>query len=127
MNRKTWGALALTAALTGAAPFSAAQQLPDKIRLGLLGVLTGPGAATELPSVKGVEFAVDEINKAGGIAGKPIELVRGDVQTDPTIAVNEARRLTGSEKIHVLAGPFASQYALAIAPVMNQAKVAFIG
>lgn len=116
----------MTLAVVAAFATQAGAQVPDKIRMGMLATLSGPGAATEFSIVKGMELAVDEINKAGGIAGKQIELVRGDAQADPTTTVNEARRLTGSEKVHVVLGPFLSQLGLAAAPVVTQAKVASI-
>jgi branched-chain amino acid transport system substrate-binding protein len=125
MKKLLWG-IAAAGVTVGAMQNAAAQQLPDKIRMGMLATLSGPGAATEFSIIKGMELAVDEINKAGGIAGKQIELVRGDAQADPTHTVSEARRLTGSEKVHVMLGPFLSQLALAAAPIVSEAKVVSI-
>lgn len=104
----------------------ASAQIPDRIKMGFIVTMSGPGATTEFSTMKGVELAVDEINKAGGIAGKPIDLVKADAQADPTVTVNETRRLTGAEKVHVMVGPLLSQLALAAAPVVTQAKVASI-
>jgi len=112
------GALALAHA--------ASAQIPDRIRMGMLGAVSGPGAATDASVIAGVRLAVKEINAAGGIAGKPIDLVVGDSQSDPTVSVTEVRRLLGPEHIHVLVGPFSSQITLATAPVLNEAKIASI-
>jgi ABC-type branched-subunit amino acid transport system substrate-binding protein len=118
------GAVVGTGAVLALGAMQANAQLPDKIKMGFLITLTGPGAATEYSIGKGVELAVDEINKAGGIAGKQIELIKGDAQADPTASVTEARRLIGQEKVHVMVGPFVSQMVLAVEPIFNEAKIA---
>ena len=101
-------------------------QLPDRIKLGSLHSRTGAFAQANVSPGLGVAMAVAEINKTGGIAGKQVDIVAGDDQTDPTNAVNEARRLTAREKIHILVGPFSSQLTLAIQPIMNEARIANI-
>jgi branched-chain amino acid transport system substrate-binding protein len=106
---------------------SAQAQIPARIRMGMLVALNGPAAATDYSFVAGTHLAVAEINKAGGIAGKPIDLITGDSQGDPLASVNEVRRLVGPEHIDVLIGPINSQILLAVAPVLNQAKIANIG
>jgi len=99
------------------------QGLPDRIKLGLLGSFTGGQVSASVSNITGIRMAVAEINKAGGIAGKQVDIVQGDDQSDPGAAVNEERRLTGSEKVHVQLGPFSSQFTLAVAPIMNQARI----
>lgn len=111
-------------ALFGVASVPANAQIPDRVRMGMLAAMSGPGAATEASVIMGVRQAVKEINDAGGIGGKPIDLIVGDSQSDPTTSVNEVRRLLGPEKMQVLVGPFSSQITLATAPILNQAKVA---
>jgi len=124
MRRQVLKAMAL--AVVAAFATQAGAQVPDRIRMGMIGSMTGPGAATDFSVIKGVQLAVQEINKAGGIAGKQIDLVIGDSQADPTTSVNEVRRLVGPERVHVLIGPFSSQLTLAVAPVLNQARLASI-
>lgn len=124
MNRRKMLVVAVAAAFATTLSMQAGAQIPNRIRMGMLGAITGPGAATDASVVMGVRQAVKEINDAGGIAGKPIDLIVGDSQSDPTASVNELRRLLGPEKIEVLVGPFSSQITLATAPILNQAKVA---
>ncbi len=124
MNRRKMLFVAVAAAFATTLSVQAGAQVPDRIRMGMLAAISGPGAATDASVVMGVRQAVKEINDAGGIAGKPIDLVVGDSQSDPTAAVNDVRRLVGPEKIHVLVGPFSSQITLATAPILNQAKIA---
>ena len=126
MNRRKLLVVAVAAAFATTLSIQAGAQVPDRIRMGMLGAISGPGAATDASVIMGVRQAVKEINDAGGIAGKPIDLIVGDSQSDPTASVNDVRRLLGPEKIHVLIGPFSSQITLAVAPILNQAKMASI-
>src|SRR6201985_3799807 len=70
----------------------------DPILIGYLPALTGPSSSTGIGINRGVELAVKEINAAGGIDGRQIELVVRDTQSEPTKAVNGAAELTHSEK-----------------------------
>lgn len=106
-----------------AAPSPAGAQSAPPIRVGGLFSLTGPGGLIGESYVLGAKMAVDEINKAGGIAGRKVELVLGDTQTDPSIAVNEAKRLALQEKVDMVVGPAVSQEALAMLPVLTEAKL----
>jgi branched-chain amino acid transport system substrate-binding protein len=124
MNRRKVLHIAVVAAFGLQMSAAWAQQgLPDRIKLGLLASFTGGQVNSSASPVAGARMAIAEINKAGGIAGKQVDIVQGDDQSDPTAAVSEARRLATSEKVHVMLGPNSSQLTLAIAPVMNQAKI----
>jgi branched-chain amino acid transport system substrate-binding protein len=102
------------------------QILPDRIRLGLIGSVTGPQAGASLSPQVGARMAVAEINRAGGIAGKQVDIVSGDDQSNPAAGVAEAKRLVYAEKVNVVIGPNSSQFTLAIAPTLNEAKIASI-
>ena len=91
------------AAVLGAAALSASAA--DPIKVGWLSSLSGPLSSAALAENEGVKFAVDEINKAGGINGRPIELLTRDTAGDPTKAVNFAQQLAFSEKVHFIIGP----------------------
>ena len=111
---------ALAQASKAAAP--APRGTPIKI-----GVLTPrSGALGELGRHNdiGLAFAMKEINALGGIMGRPVEIVEADDQSDPTQAVNEARRLISREKVDVIYGPLGSQTGLAVLPIMTEAKIA---
>lgn len=90
----------------------------DPIRIGWLSSLTGPQSTSAIAENKGVEFAVDEINKAGGINGRKIELVTRDTVSDPTKAVNFAKQLIFEEKVSFIIGPVNSGESLATIPVV---------
>jgi len=78
------------------------------------------------PYKKGMELAVEEINAAGGIAGRKIELVTRDDGGTPGDAVRVAEELLSREKVHVLMGTFASHVGLAVSNFANQRKVLFV-
>jgi branched-chain amino acid transport system substrate-binding protein len=122
MRNKTVS-LAALAALVLQASSAAAQALPERIKLGLIGSFSGGQVTASASPIAGARMAIAEINKNGGIAGKQVDIVQGDDQSDPTAAVNEARRLATQEKVHVIMGPNSSQLTLAMAPVLNQAKI----
>ncbi|HXC40366.1 MAG TPA: ABC transporter substrate-binding protein, partial [Burkholderiales bacterium] len=81
--------------------------------------LTGPGAAVGVTARIASEMTVKEINAAGGIAGRQVDLVLGDDAGDPTRASTEVRRLIDSEKVNVMIGPAIAAPALAAAPVLT--------
>ena len=62
----------------------------DPIKIGFLPALTGPSSSTGIGINRGMELAVEEINAAGGVNGRKIELIVRDTQGDPTKAVNAA-------------------------------------
>src|ERR1700693_2487578 len=77
----------------------------DPILIGYLPALTGPSSSTGIGINRGVQLAVQEINAAGGIDGRQIELISRDTQSDPTKAVNGAAELTRGQKANVGCGP----------------------
>src|SRR6266850_8099226 len=107
------GAVSLASGL--AAP-AIAQTEP--IRIGYLPALTGPSSSTGIGINRGTVMAVEEINAAGGIKGRQIELVVRDTQSDPTKAVNASTELTRRHKVHVMWGPLNSGESLAATPLI---------
>ena len=80
---------------------------------------TGPLAEFGPELQRGVELAIEHVNAAGGILGRPVVLVTGDTQADPTVAVAEARRLVNIEGAVAIAGPFTSVATLAVAEAVS--------
>ena len=78
------------------------------------------------PYRKGMELATDEINRAGGLLGRPVELVVRDDNGNPGDAVRVAEELVSREKVDVLIGTFSSAVGLAVADFAKQRKVLFI-
>jgi branched-chain amino acid transport system substrate-binding protein len=78
------------------------------------------------PYRKGMELALEEINRSGGVAGRKLELVTRDDGGNPGDAVRVAEELIAREKVSVLMGTFASHVGLAVANLANQRKVLFV-
>jgi branched-chain amino acid transport system substrate-binding protein len=90
----------------------------EPILIGYLPALTGPSSSTGVGINRGTQLAVEEINKAGGIDGRPLELITRDTQSDPTKAVNGAAELTRGQKVSVVFGPVNSGESLAVVPLL---------
>jgi branched-chain amino acid transport system substrate-binding protein len=78
------------------------------------------------PYKKGMELALEEINRSGGVAGRKLELVTRDDGGTPGDAVRVAEELIVRERANVLMGTFASHVGLAVANLAAQRKVLFI-
>lgn len=109
-------------------PLSAAYAAEDTAKIGLFLELTGGSASTTSEASQlGVELAIKEINDAGGVAGRKLEMVVADTQTDATVGVGEMKRLVLQEDVDFVFGPVISQVFMAAAPVINQAQTSSIG
>jgi branched-chain amino acid transport system substrate-binding protein len=108
------------AVFAGALPVSA-----QPIRIGELNSYKTFPAFLE-PYRKGMELAVAEINAAGGVLGRPLEIVVRDDNGNPGDAVRVAEELLVREKVALLMGTFASNVGLAVADLAKQRKVVFL-
>ncbi|MCD0501827.1 ABC transporter substrate-binding protein [Bordetella petrii] len=113
--------LCLTALAPGWA--HAADQKTDPIRIGWLSSLTGPLSSAAIAENQGVQFAVEEINKAGGINGRKLELITRDTAGDPTKAVNYAKQLAYDDEVAFVIGPVNSGESLATVPILAKADI----
>ena len=103
-------------------------QAADPIRLGLVDELTGPQAEAGQLTLKGVKLAIDEINAAGGIMGRQIDLIVEDNASTNPGTVLAYSKLVGEGKIAAVVGPLRSTQVQAASPTIAAAKVpAFIG
>jgi branched-chain amino acid transport system substrate-binding protein len=115
--------LAGAAALAASGAFSniaSAQGAP--IRIGTLTPLTGSGGPYGPAMVKAVKAVVDEVNAAGGVLGRKIELVSEDDQTNPEAGVRAARKLIDVDKVSAILGTWASSVTTAVAPLCWESK-----
>jgi len=93
----------------------------DNIKVGIISPLTGAWTVYGKAHISGFELAADEINAAGGVLGRQLELVVGDSKTEPRIVVEQANRLIRQEKVDFLAGTFSSAERNAAGPVVKSA------
>ena len=78
------------------------------------------------PYKKGMELAVEQINAAGGLLGKKVELITRDDNGNPGDAVRMAEELLSREQVNVLTGAFLSNVGLAMTDFAKQKKVLYV-
>lgn len=93
------------------------------IRFGWMATLTGPLSAPGIGYNRGVLWAANKINAAGGVNGRKIEVITRDTQGDPTKAVNAATELASRLKVDAVFGPTNSGESLATTPILARFKV----
>ncbi len=108
-------------ALAGLAPAIVRGQ-GAPLQLGVLTPLTGAGGFDGPRMLKAMQAVVDEVNAAGGLLGRKVELVVEDDQTNPEAAVRAARKLIDVTKVPAIMGTWASAVTTAVAPVCWESK-----
>lgn len=93
------------------------------VKVGWLVALTGPNSSPGIGFDRGIKYAAEEINKAGGIKGRKLEVITRDTQGDPTKAVNAALELINKEGVEFTIGPTNSGEGLATTPVIARSKI----
>lgn len=116
-------AAALVAAMAGLAAIAA--QAAEPIKIGEINSYTRLPAFTD-PYKKGWQLAVEEINAAGGIKGRPLQIIDRDDAGKPGDAVKIAEEMVSKENVTMLAGTFLSNIGLAVADFAKQNKVMFL-
>ena len=112
-------------------PASATQTTPpgrgsgerEQLRIGALLPQTGALATAGPPMFAAGRLAVQEINAAGGVLGRPVEWIEGDDGTNPEVAIATATRLIEEEDVQVIVGAGASGVSLAVLPIIKAAGV----
>lgn len=97
----------------------------DPIKIGEINSYTALAAFTQ-PYKKGIELALEEINRAGGVLGRPLTVVFRDDGFKPADAARHAEELVTAEKVDLLAGTFSSGTGLAVADYATRQKILFV-
>ncbi|MDO4323848.1 MAG: ABC transporter substrate-binding protein [Lachnospiraceae bacterium] len=114
----------LTAALLTSGMSVMAEE--DTIKIGALFNLTGGQASIDTPSYQGFKLKADEINAAGGINGRMIEVVSYDGKTDQATCANNAKKMIDVDNCVVISGFSDSNYALAAGAITQEKQVPFV-
>jgi len=122
MTRRTLLATGLALAVAAIAP---AVQAQGTIKIGEVNSYKVQPAFLE-PYKKGMELAVEEINAAGGLNGKKVQLITRDDNGAPGDAVRAAEELVSREQVDVLTGGFLSNIGLALADFAKQKKFFYL-
>jgi branched-chain amino acid transport system substrate-binding protein len=102
------------------------KQEPTEILVGEFGSLTGSTATFGISTRNGVDMAIDEVNKAGGILGKKIRVVVEDDQGKPEEAQTVVTKLVNKDRVVAVLGEVASSRSLAGAPICQQNRIPMI-
>ena len=119
------GAVALFVMAAGGAA-QAPAQAQDTIKIGVTQPLTGAFAASGNYVAQGAKIAEDEINAAGGVLGKKIQLVIEDNKSNPTESVGTVEKLIAKDKVPVLMGAWSSTLTLAVMPKLEEYQVPMV-
>ncbi|HET9880014.1 MAG TPA: ABC transporter substrate-binding protein [Candidatus Limnocylindria bacterium] len=117
-------------AASGSADASASEAPPEPsgepIRIGVIDMISGANAQIGTDTFQGATIAVDQINAAGGVLGRPLELVQEDEAPDSAAAVNALRSLN-SDGVQFVMGFTSSADALAAIPIAEQIDSIIVG
>ncbi len=117
--------LGVTAAL-GALLIGGPAAAQNTIKVGVPMPLSGPAALYGEPAVKGARMFVDEINAAGGVLGKKIELVVRDSKASADEAVRVSREMILKEEVQFLVGTLTSAEGPAVSTIAKENKIVLI-
>ncbi|HEX4326696.1 MAG TPA: ABC transporter substrate-binding protein [Burkholderiales bacterium] len=119
--------LALAAAALAAFAIASGNALAQSgpIRIGEINSYKAQPAFLD-PYKKGMDLAVEEVNAAGGVLGRKIEVISRDDGASPGDAVRAAEELVSREKVDVIAGGFLSNIGLALTDFAKQKKIFFL-
>jgi len=106
--------------LIGVGPL-AAEEKP--IYIGILAPITGTQAVMSEDLITGSRLAQEEINAAGGVLGRRLELIIEDTETRPAPGMDAARKLVGVDRVPVISGGFSSGVALPIAKYLQEGGI----
>ncbi|MBV9859849.1 MAG: ABC transporter substrate-binding protein [Alphaproteobacteria bacterium] len=122
IKRRTLLAAAAATPFAGLRP---AQAADEPIKIGDVNSYTGYPYFTR-PYRNGLELALDEINGAGGVLGRKLQLIAYDDAGKPSEAVTRAQQLVSEDKVALLTGTFLSNVGLAVADFAARNKVPFM-
>ncbi|MCX6050556.1 MAG: ABC transporter substrate-binding protein [Chloroflexi bacterium] len=118
--------LLLGACVTPAAPAGSATTTGDSIKIGGGFALTGDESALDLPAANGAQLAAKEINAAGGVLGKQIDLIVHDSQYKMDVTAQIAKQFVEEDKAVAVIGFTDTDSVLASGPTIQNAGLPFI-
>lgn len=125
MSKKILRRAGFIAATLAASIFTGAQAA-EPIKIGSFLSVTGPASFLGDPELKTLEMYVERINKAGGVIGRPLELIHYDDAGDASAARNFASRLVRSDRVDIIVGGSTTGATMAAVPLIEQARIPFI-
>ena len=108
--------IVVAAAAADAPPAQAA----DPIRIGAIFSVTGPASFLGEPERNTVKMLEEDLNKAGGLLGRKLEIIVYDDESDATKAVTAVDRLLKRDRVVAIVGPSTSGSTLAVVPKVGR-------
>ena len=105
-----------TVSVLGGAPLVARAQAKTPVKVGVVAIRAGIAAPVGTAGLRGTEWWAERVNKAGGILGRPVQLVVEE-ESNPKDTVERYRKLILQEKVEVVLGGISTGVTLALAPV----------
>jgi branched-chain amino acid transport system substrate-binding protein len=118
-----WGGGAIGAMMLVPAPWRAAFGAAAPYKIGSLQPLSGAAALGGKTAVVGLQMAIDRINAAGGVNGRPLEAIIADDESKPDVGRRKTQKLLVEDNVDVHVGGFLSNICLACMPVFEENKV----
>src|SRR5580704_1670049 len=106
--------------------FTPLAQAAEPVKIGITTILSGPMADRGQQEQYGAQLALDRINQAGGVLGRPVEAFYADNACKPDVGVPATKRLLDEVHVPVIIGALCTPVTHAIMPVMQQAKVPLV-
>src|SRR5690242_21814520 len=122
MNRLVGRRTALLSGVAAVAAPSVLRAQGEPIKIATLTPLTGAGGPYGPAMAKVAGAVVEEVNAAGGVLGRKVQLVSEDDQTNPDAGVRAARKLIDVDKVSAIMGTWASSVTTAVAPLCWESK-----
>ena len=98
----------------------------DTFKIGGLVPITGTQAVMAEDLATGLKLAEEDVNAAGGVLGKPVQVIIEDTETRPAPGMDAARKLIGVDKVGVIVGGFSSGVSLPIAKYCQSKGLVFV-
>jgi branched-chain amino acid transport system substrate-binding protein len=114
------------AALAFLALAASAVAAPEPIKIGMFASLTGKQASFGQTNSRGAQFAVEELNAAGGVLGRPVALLIEDTRSMPGEAATSAKKLLSRDHVVAMVSGTGSSPALEVAPLCQAAGIPLV-
>jgi branched-chain amino acid transport system substrate-binding protein len=101
-------------------------QAKEPYKIGVIFSVTGAASFLGEPEKNAIIMLQDQINKAGGVGGHPLEVIFEDSKSDETQAVLSAKKLLERDNVLAIIGPSTTGESMAVVPIMNGAKTPLI-
>jgi len=115
--------LGAAAAAVSLAAFAAPAVAQNVIKVGVLMPISGPASYFGVMGKEGIDLALEQVNRGNGINGTKIQVQYEDSACSPLQATNTVKRVLEQFKPHIVVGEECSDASLAIAPILEQARV----